>query len=38
MDSLVFAWPPLIITAILLGAVIYSLAFEKKGDDDNNDE
>lgn len=33
MDGLAFALPPLIITVILLGAVIYSLAFEKKGDD-----
>ena len=33
MDSLAFALPPLIITAILLGAIIYSLVFEKKGDD-----
>ena len=37
MDSLEFAWPALVITVILLGAVIYSLTFEKKGDD-NNDE
>lgn len=33
MDSLAFALPPLIITVILLGAIIYSLVFEKKGDD-----
>lgn len=32
-DSLAFALPPLIITVILLGAVIYSLIFEKEGDD-----
>lgn len=31
MDSLEFAWPALAITVILLGAVIYSLTFEKKG-------
>ena len=34
MDSLTFALPPLIITVILLVAVIYSLFFEKKGEDD----
>ena len=33
MDAILFAWPALVITVILLGAVIYSLAFEKKGDD-----
>ena len=33
-DSLAFALPPLIITVILRGAVIYSLIFEKEGDDD----
>ena len=33
-DSLSFALAPLVITVVLLGAVIYSLAFEKKGDDD----
>ena len=34
MDGLAFALPPLIITVILLVAVIYSLFFEKKGEDD----
>lgn len=34
MDSLAFALAPLIITVILLGAVLYNLFFEKKGDDD----
>ena len=29
MDSLAFAWPALVITVILLGAVIYSLAFKE---------
>ena len=33
MDGLAFAWPALVITVVLLGAVIYSLIFEKKGDD-----
>lgn len=33
-DSLSFALAPLVITLVLLGAVIYSLVFEKKGDDD----
>lgn len=31
MDSLAFAWPALVITVALLGAVIYSLIFEKEG-------